>query len=89
MSERRACKVIGQSRTSQRYEFSQDLSRDYFRKKVLEVSLKYNRYGYRKITSYLENEGLKRGFELVRRIRGRTSSIKKACKEEENMDKAL
>ena len=69
MSERRACKVIGQSRTSQRYEFSQDLSRDYFRKKVLEVSLKYNRYGYRKITSYLENEGLKRGFELVRRIR--------------------
>ena len=69
VSERRACGLIGQSRTSQRYEISKDLSKDYFRKKVLEVSLKSNRYGYRKIRSYLENEGLKRGFELVRRIR--------------------
>lgn len=69
VSERRACVLIGQSRTSQRYEISKDLSKDYFRKKVLEVSLRYNRYGYRKVASYLENKGLKRGFEFVRRIR--------------------
>ena len=36
---------------------------------MIEFSLRYNRYGYRKITKLLEREGLKKSFETVRRIR--------------------
>ena len=69
VSQRRACKAIGQARTTQRYKGSDKSEKECFREKVIEFSLRYNRYGYRKITKLLEREGFKRGFETVRRIR--------------------
>ena len=61
--------MIGQSRTSQRYKGSEKSEKEYFREKVIEYSLRYNRYGYRKITKLLQREGFQKGFEAVQRIR--------------------
>ena len=69
VSQRRACKAIGQARTTQRYKGSDKSEKECFREKVIELSLRYNRYGYRKITKLLEREGFKKGFETVRMIR--------------------
>ena len=57
VSERRACSVIGISRCAFRYLPPPDPNDDRIRKRVIELSTIYGRYGYRKITSLLNNEG--------------------------------
>lgn len=65
MSERRACKVIGQPRTTQRYEAENDEEKEKLRARVIELASEYGRYGYRTITGMLNNEGWKVGRDAV------------------------
>lgn len=68
MSERRACKLIGQPRTTQRYEKKPNEAREKLRARVIELASEYGRYGYRQITHMLNNEGWVVGKDLVYNI---------------------
>lgn len=68
ISERRACKVLGQSRSTQRYRPITNDSDIKLRKRVIELASQYGRYGYRRITALLWNEGWKINHKKVERI---------------------
>lgn len=65
MSERRACKVIGQARTTQRYQPKNNEEKEKLRGRVIELAEEYGRYGYRTITDMLNNEGWRIGKDAV------------------------
>ncbi len=65
VSERRACKVIGQSRTAQRYEPKSNDEKKKLRDRVIDLAENYGRYGYRQITYILNNEGWRVGKDAV------------------------
>ena len=57
VSERRACRVLGQTRSTQRYDrvVADDEAR--LRARIVELASEYGRYGYRRITGMLQDEG--------------------------------
>jgi transposase InsO family protein len=57
VSERRACRVLKQPRATQRY--TNQLAEDEVRltARVVELASQYGRYGYRRVTALLRNEG--------------------------------
>ncbi len=57
ISERRACKVLGQSRSTQRRvrHISSDEPR--LVRRMIQLASSYGRYGYRKVTALLREEG--------------------------------
>jgi putative transposase len=57
VSERRACRVLGQSRTSQRYGPKVAGDENALTARIIDLASKYGRYGYRRITALLRNEG--------------------------------
>lgn len=57
MSERRACRILGQVRSTQRYEPRINRNQEDLRRRVIELATQYGRYGYRKITGLLRMEG--------------------------------
>ena len=57
--------MIGQPRTTQRYEAKTDEEKEKLRGRVVELASDYGRYGYRTITSMLNNEGWKIGKDAV------------------------
>lgn len=57
VSERRACRVIGQIRSTQRYCFVQSDFNDFIRKRTIELAKEYGRYGYERITELIKAEG--------------------------------
>ena len=68
VSERRACKVLGQPRSTQRYELTlsddeQSLTRDIF-----ELAREFGRYGHRRITALLRHQGWRVNHKRVERI---------------------
>lgn len=65
VSERRACRVIGQLRSTQRYEKREDESKEQLRERVVELASKYGRYGYRPVTNLLRMEGWDVGKDAV------------------------
>lgn len=65
ISERRACRVLSQPRTSQRYVNKPDALTEKIRPRVIELASKYGRYGYRKVTWLLNNEGIDVGKDRV------------------------
>ena len=65
VSERRACKVIGQVRGTQRYQSLPNPERERLRDRVVEIATEYGRYGYRKVTDLLNMEGWKVGKDRV------------------------
>lgn len=65
VSQRRACKIIGQARMTQRYEPKPNFEKEKLRARVIELATEYGRYGYRKITYMLNNEGWKVGRDAV------------------------
>lgn len=71
VSERRACRVIDQPRTSQRYVAKPREDEQALVKRMLELARKHPRYGYRFITAKLRQEGWqvnrKRVYRLWRR----------------------
>lgn len=68
VSERRACKVVGQYRTTQKYAKVKKDDEDVLTKRIIELASKYGRYGYRRITSLLRLEGWKVNIKRIERI---------------------
>lgn len=65
MSERRACKIIGHSRRTQRYKPKSNPQKEILREAVVALASEYGRYGYRTVTDLLKNEGWKIGKDAV------------------------
>jgi putative transposase len=57
VSERRACKIIGQIRSTQRYEKRPNQEQGKLESRVIELATEYGRYGYRQVTNLLNMEG--------------------------------
>lgn len=65
VSERRACKIIGQDRSTQRYEKQPNEEQEKLRNRVVDIATEYGRYGYRKVTEMLNLEGWDVGKDRV------------------------
>ena len=68
VSERRACQVLGQYRTTQRYLPHIGLDEEKLTGRILELASQYGRYGYRRITAMLNLEGWQVNHKKVERI---------------------
>jgi len=56
VSERRACRAIGQVRSAYRYHPRLDPSQARVRERILALAKEYGRYGYRTVTDLLRRE---------------------------------
>lgn len=65
VSERRACKVIGQLRSTNRYIGKPNPVKELLRSRVVAIASEFGRYGYRKVTEMLNNEGYRVGKDRV------------------------
>jgi len=68
VSERRACRIIGQVRTSQRYIPEVRSKEERLTVEIVNLAMRYGRYGYRRITALLNQEGWKVNHKRVERI---------------------
>ena len=68
VSERRACKVLGQSRSTQRRKVYVPDDEPLLVKRIVELASEYGRYGYRRITDLLRREGWKVNHKRVARL---------------------
>ena len=68
VSERRACRVIGQPRATQRYPKKMDEDKERLREQIVSLATRYGRYGYRRITAMLRNDGWSVNHKRVERI---------------------
>jgi len=68
VSERRACRVLQQPRSTQRYQMVKPENEDLLREKVIELANEYGRYGYRRVTALLRNQGWIVNHKRVERI---------------------
>ena len=68
VSERRACRVVGQPRATQRYNKRPANDEDFLTKRIIELASQYGRYGYRRVTALLRNEGWIVNHKRVERI---------------------
>jgi putative transposase len=68
VSERRVCRVVGQARSTQRQEPSIPEEEDRLRTRIVTLACQYGRYGYRRITGLLRNEGWRVNHKRVERI---------------------
>jgi putative transposase len=57
VSERRACRVIGQMRSAQRYKPKPNQYSENLRDRIVALTEEYGRYGYRQVTGLLNGEG--------------------------------
>ncbi|MCH7949432.1 MAG: IS3 family transposase [Candidatus Dadabacteria bacterium] len=57
VSERRACRVLGQPRSVQRYQSNKSEEEEVLRGDIIRLASTYGRYGYRRITALLRAEG--------------------------------
>ena len=65
VSERRACKTIGQIRSTQRYAAIINPEQEKLEARVLAIASEYGRYGYRQVTDLLNMEGFAVGKDRV------------------------
>jgi len=68
VSQRRACKVLKQPRTTQRYLSYIADEEERLISRIIELAVQYGRYGYRRITAMLQLEGWKVNHKRVERI---------------------
>ena len=68
VSERRACRVIGQPRSTQRYNQQTADDEELLIKRMVELASEYGRYGYRRVTALLRNEGWQVNHKRVERL---------------------
>ena len=68
ISERRACRVLGQCRATQRYSPRQEEDENRLRHDVIRLASKYGRYGYKRITALLIQESWRVNHKRVARI---------------------
>ena len=67
-SERRACRVLGQTRSTQCRQMRPRGDEDALRGDVVELAGRYGRYGYRRVTALLRTEGWMINHKRVERI---------------------
>jgi len=75
VSERRACRVLGQTRSTQRYIPEVRSEEERLTVEIVNLATRYGRYGYRRITALLNQEGWKVNHKRVERI-WRTEGLK-------------
>jgi putative transposase len=68
VSERRACKVLRQTRATQRYVSHVGSEEEKLVNRIAELATQYGRYGYRRITALLRQEGWQVNHKHVERI---------------------
>ena len=68
VSERRACKVLRQARATQRYVSHVGSEEEKLVNRIAELATQYGRYGYRRITALLRQEGWQVNHKHVERI---------------------
>jgi putative transposase len=68
VSQRRACKVLGQHRSTQYHRYQVPDEEEQLTRRIIELATKYGRYGYRLITGLLRNEGWNVNHKRVERI---------------------
>ncbi len=68
VSERRACRVIGQARTTQRLIRLTGGEKEKLIARITQLATKYGRYGYRRVTALLKQEGWQVNHKRVERI---------------------
>jgi len=68
VSERRACDVLEQCRATQRYNSSDSGEEARLAAQIIELATRYGRYGYRRITAMLRQEGWQVNHKRVERI---------------------
>jgi hypothetical protein len=68
VSERRACSALGWARSSQRYVARTAAEEQCLVKRLRELSRQHPRYGYRRITVLLQEEGWRVNRKRVRRL---------------------
>jgi len=68
ISERRACRVLGQARATQRHIPGTSGEEDRLTDRIIELATKYGRYGYRRITALLRSESWRVNHKRVERI---------------------
>ena len=68
VSERRACRVVGQARSTQRRRPKVRDDEDALTRRIIQLATCYGRYGYRRITGLLKREGWRVNHKRVERI---------------------
>ena len=68
VSERRACRVLGQARSTQRHRARGRADERRLASRIVELARAYGRYGYRRITALLRREGWRVNAKRVERI---------------------
>jgi len=68
VSERRACQVLGQYRTTQRYLPHIGTEEEKLTGRIVELASQYGRYGYRRITAMLQQQSWQVNHKKVERI---------------------
>ena len=68
VSERRACRILKQARTTQRREAKVGSEEERLTQRIVELATRYGRYGYRRITALLNWESWKVNHKRVERI---------------------
>lgn len=68
VSQRRACRVLGHNRSTQQYKCKENEFEEKLTLRIVELASLYGRYGYRRVTGLLNNEGWKVNHKRVERI---------------------
>ena len=68
LSERHACRLLGQGRGTQRYSPMARVDEDALTQAIVSLASEYGRYGYRRITALLRSAGWRVGKDRVQRI---------------------
>ena len=68
LSERHACRLLGQWRGTQRYRPLRRTEEDALTRAIIALATQYGRYGYRRITALLQSAGWQVGKDRVQRI---------------------
>ena len=68
VSERRVCRVIDQPRSTQRHNSVGRDDEGRLKEEIVHLAIKYGRYGYRRITALLKQEGFRVNHKRVERI---------------------
>ena len=60
--------MLTQPRATQRYILQRDLERESLVERIVALATRYGRYGYRRVTAILRNEGWRVNHKRVKRI---------------------
>ena len=68
VSERRACRVVGQARSTQRRAHHIPSDEPPLVKRMIELACQYGRYGYPRVTVFLREEGFRANHKRIERL---------------------